>query len=847
MDDQVLKHYGLKEPFADSWSSVDQDAAINVHSTTETDALGSGQLVSKILYDRGIIKTDDGAPPKYCLDSKSFDARAYIRNVHRKATQNDLLRGQQYLESNVELKASSLKDLVESNFDRFVSSKRVIDNVNTKIYENFGRSSRSTESRLDMVKSTLNDTSVRATQIFEPVLQRYRKAESLRETVNIVEQYSAQFNLPSLLLRHIEDNDNEALLREYRKGIGLFSELRKRTSPEQTASERKTARLLGRVWKEVEKIMEVRKAYIWHCLEGQKSLDNELTARMANFLLEIGVDRNPYFEAYMQRLARIEKAITSTFTQAGLRIEILRRELLLQHNATRTDRLKVLSIYIQSETTPSDGISNIVETPELLGFWSTIEHLIEHLWTKPVASIAASWEIFQNMTDARSIKLLPNGPDGKSRRYHTFSEQERAAAVKKVEEVVESLCNALADFFVLRPSVAIPVDNDHQEVPDIGDREAGEFSFLPAGINSLATCDHLSSFMTAIMSGISRLQMLKSSTTANDSLTKLSVVVRERFIRAICELWQADSGDLPYLEDWNKASTGEGTEFPKTFLIVQKAIIHGISRIMFRNELMPLPSPRLLGNVRQQFVKNVYEITNGLMTLSYSTTEDEVQIESRKLLTTVNFTVIQSSQLLQLVQILESTFAISLTADLQKVNSMFTQYIQKLRTSFLAPRLSILETTIGRDIQSTEWLSVAFPQDVSLWTNECVLECVTTHALLSTRAPSLLDSFLEQMIHHIFTSVELCITPVNEISGAGILQLTLDLEFLSLQFGEAMPESAKSKLGKIFSLVDAKGRNSRVDASEKGEIKRMLARAARRWSVQANVFRGPLIAAPTRR
>ncbi|CCG82930.1 putative Exocyst complex component Sec5 [Taphrina deformans PYCC 5710] len=867
MNDEILRHYGLTDPFAEQWQDIDSSSSAPALSVNEPDALGTGINVSSVLYDRGILRSDSGVPPEYSLNSRTFDAKAYVRNVHRKATQADLLRGQDYLNTAIESKAGSLRILVEDNFDRFVSSKRVIDDVHSQITSEFGQTNGQDISRMEALKASLNDTSIKATQVFEPVIDNRRKADRVRATLGILEQYSAHFDLPSNLLRCIESHDNDALLRAYKKGQAIFKDVIKGNS----TTDRRNARVLGRVWNEVMRIMRNHEMNVWRLLEEQSQIDIEATAKLANFLLELGVDSNPYHRAYIQHNLRVKESASKALERARTRVEILRRQLLLKHVHTKEDSIHALTVFVDAENSPSETTSNIIQSPEVLAFWDSVKLLVNDVWIQPIADLCENWKIVQDMTNTRSVKLLPNGPEGASRKYHSFTIHEREVAITKAEETVVLLGDSLIEFFMSKPLKELPaiysptspeessstrLDLDDAPVlPDLGDRELGEFSFISVSVNSLGACTNLTAILTTIMSGVQQLHGLKISAKADESLQKVMTTIRERMIRAICELWQTDSDDLPFLESWKRSMSTKGTDFSKTFWITQKAIIDGLAKIMFRNELSPAPSQRLINNVRQQFVKNVYQVINGLMTLTYappttnSALQPTVDVEVKKLFTIVNLQTIQSSTLIQLVQILESTFSTSLTPDLQKINTMFTQYIQKLTSSFLSPRQLVLDRTIEQDVEGTDWSTVPFPEDISQWTNKVVLGCITAHATISSHTPVLLPSLLESLTTHFLkTHQTLLVSSIDHgISVGGAIQVSLDLEFITIQFSDALSGSAKAIMDETHRLVDGQTDRALPVTGDRTDVKRVLGRAARRWSAHASVFKNPPQASEGRR
>jgi len=63
------------------------------------------------------------------VGTKTFNPKLFIRQVHNETPYTDLLRGAEFLRYTLDQKSEALRNLVQDNFDRFVSAKNTIDTV----------------------------------------------------------------------------------------------------------------------------------------------------------------------------------------------------------------------------------------------------------------------------------------------------------------------------------------------------------------------------------------------------------------------------------------------------------------------------------------------------------------------------------------------------------------------------------------------------------------------------------------------------------------------------------------------------------------------------------------------
>lgn len=178
------------------------------------------------------------------------------------------------------------------------------------------------------IEHSLGATTKAATVYF-PVLENASKAQKLRSTLGVFERSKFFFNLPGALLESIQGGKYDAAMRDYKKGkyllesragILLPSSLKDETIAGGGAStEIQQKRILDKVWKAVEKVMEGMKSTLLNRLkepsrsleEHEKTIEYELDVSifihektdfpsLNSILLEISTSDKPiwvYFDS----------------------------------------------------------------------------------------------------------------------------------------------------------------------------------------------------------------------------------------------------------------------------------------------------------------------------------------------------------------------------------------------------------------------------------------------------------------------------------------------------------------------------------------------------------------------
>lgn len=132
---------------------------------------------------------------------ESFDAEAFLSRVHKDLASDQLQTALDNVNQATKDVEVQMKNLIELNFNQFMGCKTSIDSIYNLLVEEAPDTEDSHIGRLE--KSILHAQST-AVEVFGPMLERQKEAESIRRVLGILKRFSFLFKMP-LTLRHCID------------------------------------------------------------------------------------------------------------------------------------------------------------------------------------------------------------------------------------------------------------------------------------------------------------------------------------------------------------------------------------------------------------------------------------------------------------------------------------------------------------------------------------------------------------------------------------------------------------------------------------------------------------------
>ena len=213
----------------------------------------------------------------FLLASRNFSPVDFLATVHAASPYPVLVSGLENLQESIRQEAGALKQLVTGDFDRFVHCKTGIDEVYERMVEGGlnGKEDYGTAKIKKAIDGTRYqfcpdlDSTAKAQELYNPVLEGRAKAERLRATLILLNRHKEYFNLPSLIANDIKrvlnsnspliQGDSSMLLASYRRANALHMEYTGSTptsaAPPSATTVLANRRVFDKVWEEVQRLV----------------------------------------------------------------------------------------------------------------------------------------------------------------------------------------------------------------------------------------------------------------------------------------------------------------------------------------------------------------------------------------------------------------------------------------------------------------------------------------------------------------------------------------------------------------------------------------------------------------
>ena len=479
------------------------DGRANLVQRDEPDPLGASSTVVSSLSTRSLpVEADARLRNKYMLSSTTFAPETFLATTHDQDTTEDLTAGAQYLAKSIEQQSAPLKNLVETNFERFVRAKATIDNVYTEMrnqgvenqgtappsprhsrrisgihFRNISSGSaagvaqsqrpsknalrRETDYGVQGMKHSLSDVSQKAEEVWGPAMGSKKREGSLKVLLGSVEKDKDVWALANRLENAINQRDYDKVRELYNAARRYVAEARaiaeraKQAGRRLSQDETYWVVVIGKMWFKVDEQIKTFKKDVWRRLSNFSATlpmpgasQAEEHMELISVLLHLGVDDSPIWVYLLSRYDHLKNKIAAIVERSKIEIEILRRRQALGERPSS----HVVAAFLRQA---SKERPETLDTEEVVDFWNCILTYLTKLLSLSgglLGEVVDFWESAQSFIDGTKQKTLPVGYEGESVKHHRLSDEGVSGLRNGAVELIGQLRDAVFSFFADPPA-----------------------------------------------------------------------------------------------------------------------------------------------------------------------------------------------------------------------------------------------------------------------------------------------------------------------------------------------------------------------------------------------------------
>ncbi|KAI7871922.1 exocyst complex component Sec5-domain-containing protein [Spinellus fusiger] len=753
------------------------------------------------------------------IGNRSFQSKQFLLQVHQDTSYNDLARGEDYLRQSVNQHSEALKSLVHTNFDRFVSAKNTIDHV----YEEMKSKQLNTDQDYGtgLLQKALQEANVRAEQIYGPIVERRQRVDRVRSTLTILQRYKFFFNLPSSLLESIKQNKYETAIRDYKRGKYLYQTLKEEedgNATNETLGTNTHQKVFDKVWIQVTKIVtELQNVLLKMLADPWRSMEEQ--EKTINYLFDLDTAEDPAWfyldsqylwivglmkETYATGLGHIRTAMHAMDFEESTVVRILSLKKAIEQLSTKT-----------TDTNEHDGD---------IRCWKAISVLVQSLCALLHRCLPDFWRLSKAFIEGKFVKKTNStlAQDTGRRRGQGVDLVKVEKCRKMTRGIVDLYSSLLSDHFDLdeRTMTRKMADGSHQVMLP---------RFLPINANSIHMAEYFTRIVTDLANCVNAMHGIHLAGDAFSGLTELMEKARWKFVDVLCKFWERDAKTFYMLEDWAlDIKSPQCTRLLKRYYEYHKFCARSAYKMA---SLMPVTDDSAQENhtiendyvekIRSSFLESTYTFLDGLVQLAFSDyvplnekdelilakERDKVDVHSmdvRILLTVSNLSHMKSTVMRKLVGLFEIAYRCNMEEELKTLVDVVDQLDRILFNDYVKRRSLVIKDIIRQGIllSGIDWYSISKPTEVHSFVYEALMTLVMVHAQVNSVTKQLVHRALSLLLENMANDCLESFRQVERFGMGGMLQATLEIEFIHQTLSQYLTPTASETLQFIYQTLE---------------------------------------------
>jgi len=174
------------------------------------------------------------------------------------------------------------------------------------------------------------------------------------------------------------------------------------------------------------------------------------------------------------------------------------------------------------------------------------------------------------------------------------------------------------------------------------------------------------------------------------------------------------------------------------------------------------------------------------------------------LLTLSNLKALKADVVPSLTTQFENAFSVKLTEEAKTIRDVLGQIDTRLFKTYTRPYSDKLQEIIQSGVASPNWPPPpkSKPTDVREYIYEALLSLVLVHTQVSTTATSLTQEIIQHLLEEMSRELLIAFTTRKDYTLAGLMQATLDVEFVSQTLSHYTSDKAAEWQSQIYQELD---------------------------------------------